>query len=394
MKRRCSCFLAAVTAALALAQWTRGAEGEKPRPEKNLPIHVSVDPRIELISIIFRLAGNREYTTDRIASYNRDVDAHFGPHKSHPAILFATQLRRTRGVSFDAPMSLAVHLADAYTLETKVPFTPRPPGLDSRWPDDGVIDFLKKARAFVRDADFKGFFDAHQPLYDESTRRAREFLRTEFRSDWFDGFFGARPGARYHVVLGMLNGGGNYGVRLKVGDREDLYSILGVSYLDEKGMPVFDRRKLPTLVHEFCHSYTNPLVDKYAEDLEGPGQKIFPHCKARMQRMAYADWRAMMYESLVRACVIRYLNSENPKAAEERIAKEKKRGFLWIGDLSDLLGQYEANRDAYPTLDQFFPKIVGFFEEYAKSPILVEPEKETPFWRQLEKLLGVTRENR
>ena len=71
-------------------------------------VTVGVDPRVELISIIFRLAGNREYNQGKVLRYTADVKRQFGPYKEHPVIKLAVSLRKKYGVSFDAPMSLAV----------------------------------------------------------------------------------------------------------------------------------------------------------------------------------------------------------------------------------------------------------------------------------------------
>ena len=94
-------------------------------------IEVRVDPRVELFSIIFRLAGNKEYSQGRVESYVKDVEKHFGPFRNHPAVGMARKLRTTRGVGYDAPMSLAVHL-DAENLETKLPLRPWPQSLHRR----------------------------------------------------------------------------------------------------------------------------------------------------------------------------------------------------------------------------------------------------------------------
>lgn len=76
----------------------------------------------------------------------------------------------------------------------------------------------------------------------------------------------------------------------------------------------------------------------------------------------------MMYESLVRACVVRYrLASEGEAAAERQIIRENHNSFFWVRDLSNLLGEYEAHRGKYPNLDSFFPEIVEFFDKYAAT---------------------------
>ena len=39
-------------------------------------------------------------------------------------------------------------------------------------------------------------------------------------------------------------------------------------------------------------------------------------------------------------------------------------GFFWIEDLVKLLVEYESKREQYPTFEDFFPKVVEFFENY------------------------------
>jgi hypothetical protein len=281
--------------------------------------------------------------------------------------LIAT-LRKTRGVSFDAPMSMAVHITDTSAPKLKVPLSPWPRELDSRWPEKETREFLELAGQFAKEARFDEFMKAHQPLYDLATSRMTTLLHKEFHAEWFDKFFGARLNAQFHLVLGMLNGPNSYGVRVKVGDVEELYCVLGVWERDWLGNPGFTRNVLPTVVHEFCHSYANPCVDRHVGELEAAGRKIFPRVKEKMGRMAYGNWQTMMYESLVRACVVRYrMTHEGREAAEQEIAEEQKRGFLWIKELVARLDEYEADRQKYPTVESFFPRVVEFFDAYSKK---------------------------
>jgi len=169
------------------------------------------------------------------------------------------------------------------------------------------------------------------------------------------------------IVLGLLNGGGSYGPKVVYpGGREDLYTILGVWITDDAGLPEFNGRVLGTVVHEFCHSFANPIVDRHVEELKDAGQTIFPLVQDQMRSMAYSNWKTMMYESLVRSSVVRWdLAKNGRKSAESRIAWEEKNHFFWISGLSELLGEYEAKRDTCPDLESFFPEIKGFFDDYA-----------------------------
>ncbi len=332
-------------------------------------VQVTTDPRVELMSLIFRLAGNPEYAQGRIASYNRDVDNHFSAFKDHEAVQLAKKLRETRGVSYDAVMGMAVHVTDAFSLKEKIPLDPQPETLDSRWTPELARDFLEAARRFVETADFGGFIMTHDDLYSLTATRMQAVMEEHGVVDWFDEFFGSRPGASFELILGLLNGPANYGARIKPSKKEEiLYCILGVWETDEEGNPQFSQQVLPTVVHEFCHSYCNPLVEKHITELETPGKEIFGRVKEAMSRMAYGNWETMMKESLVRASVIRYLRAKlGEEAAQKGIENEKRRQFFWIGGLSDLLGEYEESREMYASLDDFFPRIATFFQNYTSK---------------------------
>lgn len=355
-----------LVACLVLSSSALTASGEGEANQARLV--AQVDPRVELMSIIFRLAGNPEYNQPNSKSpYSDQVEAHFGKYRNHPVIQTARRLRRDRGVSFDAVMSMAVHLEDAVKLKEKVPFDRSPPRLDARWRLQEARDFLDQARSFVNDTEFNRFFRTHRELYQAAGARMTAKLNERAYIDWFDEFFGARPGARFQVIVGMLNGGSCYGTGMRHLDGgEEISPVLGVWEFDGKGIPVIGDDIVPTVVHEFCHSYTNPLVDKYADQLEPAGSRIFQHCADVMKEQAYGNWQTMMYESLVRACVVRHLRATDGRAAARKeIREQHDSGFKWIGALSKLLAEYESDRKRYRTFEAFMPRVVEFFNEYA-----------------------------
>jgi hypothetical protein len=353
-------FISLSICLLACPFFSRGAQNE---PD------VRVDRRVELMSLIFRLAGNPEYNQNRLTFYIKDVENFFKAHKNHDVVQLARQLRKTRGVSFDAVMSLAIHTEDVNSMLERVPLEPTPKSWDIRWTVEDTRKFQELARRFVKDTDFETFIRAHENLYRTAESRMEKVLEDFGVVSWFDSFFGAKPDASFTVLLGMMNGGACYGPRVVFPDgSEELYCVLGVWLKDRRGLPRFDKSVLPTIIHEFCHSYVNPLVNFHAGDLEKAGQRIFYSVEDAMRRQAYPGWRTMMYESLVRACVVRFmLASEGEAAAEQQIVRENTNMFFWMRGLSSLLGEYEAHRGKYPDLDSFFPEIVKFFDSYAAS---------------------------
>jgi hypothetical protein len=362
-------------AAAALAQLTVMAAESTNRatsqvaPNSMHSLRGVVDPRVELLSLIFRLAGNPKYNMARVESYAGDADRQFGKFRDHAVVNLAQELRNTHGVSYDAVMSMAVHLTDAERLKLKLPLESWPDGLDKRWTAPDVTNFLAATRQFVKDSSFQEFIEQHQPLYQTTVARMQTLLDKEAHLDWFDAYFGQRPQASFTVALGLLNGGGCYGSHFRAADgHEELYCILGVWQTDKQGLPEFTSDTLPTVVHEFCHSYANPLIERHLAELQASGDALFEPVAGRMRSQAYGSGETLLYESLVRACVVRYVRQyEGEEAAGRAIQAEKKKGFLWMQEMSALLGEYEAHRDQYPTLEAFSPQMVSFFAETAKN---------------------------
>lgn len=361
-------IIALAGALLACGVAARGQAVRAPsRPAAESPrAQIGVDPRVELLAVLFRLSGADEYTRGAVEPYAQAVDEYFANFRDHEAVRLAREMRSRHGVSYDAPMSLAVHLTDPPALAERVPFDAPPPGLDTRWPLEQTRAFLAAARRFAEESDFQAFLDAHRDLYAESTRRLEVMLAEQAHLGWFEAFFGQRAGAQFRLVVAPLNGGHCYGVRLDGSGAGELYCVLGVWKADAEGVPVFEAEVAPAIVHEYCHSYVNPLVERHRAELRKPGQALFAPVADAMRQQAYTTWDILLCEYLVRACVNRYLQEHGTPLAVAADAREnRRRGFHWIRDLTALLGEYEADRTRYPTLEAFAPRLVTFFTEQA-----------------------------
>ncbi|MBK8978792.1 MAG: DUF4932 domain-containing protein [Planctomycetes bacterium] len=343
-----------------------------------------VDPRVELLGIVFRLAENPEYSDARVPGYAADADSYFGGFREHPVVVLARELRGSSGISYDAVMSFAVHLDGVTPPAFRVPLDPRPEALEARWSAADAARFLAALGDFVATSRFDRFLAEHTELYRDTAARMQAVLDAHARLDWFDRFFGARPAARFELSLALLNGGACYGARVRLPDgTEELHCILGVWMTDGDGGPRFTRDVLPTVVHEFCHSYCNPIVDAHWEAMAPFATTIWPAVADRMRAQAYSTPRTMMCETLVRATVLRYrADVDGSAAALLQLAEEVGRGFSWVGAVAQRLAVYERERERYATLDAFVPELVdclddhlpGLKERLANTPHVVSTE--------------------
>jgi hypothetical protein len=325
-----------------------------------------VDARVELLSIVFRLAGNFEYNMDKLPGYSTEIDRYFAPYKNHPAVQMAHEFAKKKAVGFDAVMSMAISLSAPPELKPLVTFTPTVP--EERW---GVADaekFLPLLRDFYRDSKFADFYAAHQPLFRMAEERFAETLGS-VNFGWYPSFYGNAPNLTYHLILGLNNGHGNYGPRLFHSDGSmELFSIIGCWTHDDAGNPTYPKEQdyLARIIHEFNHSFVNPAVAVHWSDFSGADQ-VYTSVAEQMQRIGYVDAQTMVNESLVRAAVIVYFqqNGEESRKNLERIRQEQQLGFFWVDRLVDLLKLYDAQRAQYPTFSAYIPHVGLFYRDLA-----------------------------
>lgn len=327
---------------------------------------VGVDPRIELMAIMFRLAGAPEYRQARVPVYVEAIEKHFGAFAEHEGIRIARQFRKG-GVGYDAVMNLAVRITDIDRMAERVPFEDAKSGLNSRWKGAKARTFLAAARRFVADTRFHEFLDSQKTLFELTDSRLREFTSRHLDMQWHDRFFGAKPKARFCIIAGLANGNSSYATRMVTEDgAEEVYGIGGVMQLDAAGQPVFRPEWSRVLVHEFAHPYVDGLIKPHRAALEKAGRELQKPIRERMMKQGYGTWENILEEALVRAASTRYiLDHQGAEAACAATSTEESRGFVWTSELVRLLDEYEGNRARYPTLDAFMPRIRAFFAQVA-----------------------------
>jgi hypothetical protein len=334
-----------------------------------------VDERIELLSIVFRLADSKEYSSKKFKLYTDKIDNHFEKYKNHELIEFIKKIREENGTSYDAVMKMAIHLGKAPKFKPLVEFTNEVP--EERWGKENSLKFIKLLQKFYKDSDCKRFFKENIKLYQTISEK---FIPIYNNLDlkWYLNFYGKEPNEKFIIVNGLGNGGGNYGpdIVFKNGMRE-VYAIMGTWSVDSLGMAKFDVKDyFPTLLHEFNHSFVNNLTEKNLKGFQQSGEKIFSVVEKDMNKQAYGDWKTMISESIVRAAVIKYMKDHKFEKVEidNEMQEQLNRGFLWMNELVDELEKYDRQRDKYPTLESYIPNIITAYNTYADNIKLLEKQ--------------------
>ena len=217
-----------------------------------------VNENVELMSILSRMAGFPEYHMDMAGQYIKDMDSYFKESTDHPAVQYMKGLRNKYGIAYDAVMSMAVHLDNrngVFSLIEEEVST-----LEKRWKKVDKDEFLSYLSSFYRDTKFNEFFLAHKDLYERGIRSYQDNVISHFDIDWY--------------------GGGNYGADRQIkGHKKEVFAIVGY-YVNKEGMPMYSKEYLPTLIHEFNHSFINHFLDEnkypdYVKELEPAATDLF-----------------------------------------------------------------------------------------------------------------------
>lgn len=323
-------------------------------------LEIRADRRVELFSILHRLARSPEYRQAGPTAYVTAVDAHFGPFAKHPAVL-ATAALRAKGIGRDAPMWLAVHLDDARQLGNAEALV----ALEPRWRAVDLEAYLAEVRDFAQVTKHDAFFDDHRAFYEGDAAKLRATVDKEDVIGWFDQLFGKRANARYTVVLGMLTGPASFGPHAVLPDGTvDNFQILGLGAPD--GPIATPEETVGLLVHEMGHSYINPLFARHRAALEPAGKALAALVAAPMRTQGYGEWHTMLNEAAVRALTVLYLRDRRgPDAGAAAARAEMRASFVWTNELVEVFRKIQ--RDHAGDVEGAMPQIIAFFDGLVKQ---------------------------
>ncbi len=360
-------FFLIVVSLFAIATTANAQSITKPR----------VDERMELMSTVFRLAEASEFSQKTNPLYLQKLEKWFAPYKKHKVVEYTKLLRNDYGVAYDAVPKLAVMLKinkGKVSLDKEILLE----NLDYRWHRDSLPKYIEYLNDFYKKSKFQKFFESNSSYYQEVANRFQTNVLDKMNFQWFSSFFGENylKNTEFRVVISVLSQYGNYGARAKYYDgKQYFYSInaIGGRY-DEDNLPIFNQYLGGVVAHEFCHSFCNPLIDKYYEELKEQAEKFYNPYEKLMIKQSYGSPLIYLYEIFVRACETHFSVDQTTEedykkhqtTAEEykehiwwkSMQYEKNNGFLWIDSLYSALDEYKNNRTKYKNIGEFMPEIV------------------------------------
>jgi hypothetical protein len=327
-------------------------------------VNFVVDPRIELFHTMEVLNGIPLVNYIDL-DYKQKIISYFQPYKDHPLFDYLNKnplYAKLFGNMIDRPAWFLIHLNNEFDWREDVTFPEKTPALDS-------LRVLMKD--FASKSNYAQFFNSNADFYNISLATLTYNLPNFDEKNRLMDYCGStnKKGYQFNVILNFL-GWGNFGPRIFKKDGAELYAIIA----PEKSairVPTFDVAGLYRLLwHEFAHSFANPAVER-VEDQFLKFEYLWAPIKESMRSQAYSSWQSVIKEHMTEAiaCRMAALKLGEDAAELNYVRVQKGRRWIYLNPLLKALKYYEANRNIYPTLDSFMPKIIESLKAVKQSDI-------------------------
>lgn len=338
--------------------------------------HVLIDPRMELMAGVLSQTSwiDRRGPEGEGNAYYRELKAFFEPYRDHEAVEIAERLTG-RGFTYDAPPHLALRFGDLPSLARPEAYgdylTNRAGGVEE------LEAFRKALIDLYEKSDFDSFFDDHREDYASYLTHVVEGYDAQSVIDWMTDFYGLQGDSYYVVLAPAMFPGGGYGATIEKEEGVEIYQVVRASGTSEEAPAFISGNQLALLTnHEWGHSFVNPAVDEHLALVKVHRlQAFFNEVAHYMEQQAYPKPSIFFNEQILRAVTILWIEETfGEEIAEKQIAHEESRAFYLTRFTVERLREYRADRDAYPTFNDFIPELFKAYDVHREELLSLAPE--------------------
>ncbi len=342
---------------------------------KNNLLHGVVDERIELTSIVFRLAGAEEYCICAVKDYAADIDSTFAAYMDHPLMDYIRKMREERAIGFTRVPLSALHM---YIEDGSVRTTPEMSKAlveeDYYWTEEMHRKYVSLLDDFYRKSGFHKFYERHEELYRDAERQFNTAVDTYLNAKWFEDTYGGKPLDGMKAYLCVNNGGSNY----SLGNGT---IVMGMFYsMQNDGGVVFPHMGVRTVAHELTHMLVEDECREYMDETRAAADTIFSYMGETLTKNGYSS-AGLWSEWLTRVATLLYVRDNNPLGEYSAVMMDDSQGFIWQERTFRFLDNYMENRDRYRHFQDFVPQLAAYFNYTAENfeRVMWEHENRRPY---------------
>ena len=324
--------------------------------------------------------GTNQMFASNIPPLLKESMAHFAAFTDHPAFEVMEEMGDRRWL--DGWIDIAVHCTPVPHAELLFPL---PDVFISRYAEDGDLEaarncidrFIAALNDFYRDADVETFFEKHRAVYDGVLDEVRKNLPPKDFAETMESYYGEEKAGFMLIPSPLMYDGFGFGHQVETKEGMRVLNVFGpkvrIETMTDSVFGFDDAEGIERVsVHEFGHSFVNPLVDlPENRKIVDSYVHLFEPVRGAMSRSGYRTWEVTVKELIVRLGEVRIALAMGDEERANRIRDYQinERKFIYLPILEESIRVYEQNRDRYPSLADYFPVLLDAFGNVDLSKI-------------------------
>jgi hypothetical protein len=324
-------------------------------------LNISIDDRIEtLYSVAY--FDNYFLVNKHANIYKNTLDQKLASLKNHRAVALFDTISKKYNFSYYRPIEWILQYSDFPKFEKIKTKSDAEDESITKGKEYLLEEFRNELTKFNQDSLFQNYLKAIKPINEKIITKIFQSNTIKHLPDYLEEYYGTKLSS-YNLILSPLvhSGGFNAEITNQKGEKE-VYAVIGPNG-EIDFYPHFDNDYLETdmILHEFGHSFVNPLSKKHEKEIENLRTKYYDKKLEKSgKQQGYSQWKYVFNEILLRAIVINISRSKfGNEKADKLLEFEKSVGFELVETVSKKLNIYETNRKKYKKFEEFYPVLLN-----------------------------------
>ena len=302
----------------------------------------------------------------------------FAEYKNHPAVAETQKLLDKTSSTGDLILQGLLYFEELPAKSQKYEIT------SDVWKDkkETLTSYVNTIHQFYHDANVEAFLTKQTDFYKGAITEAKSYMAADLIFN-LEGYFGIKNHAYKMILIPNSPFGMGFGAKVTSIEGDIFYQIISPSneiswnknanyttygYAGEGAKEYY--RDL--VIHEFCHPFITPFLEssKMKHKIAQSASLYTLKLDSVMTKQGYGTWWGYVNEHLVRLAEIRIAKQMNEQSTDQmRNNNIKKNGFVLLPEAENLIEEYENNRNTYPNIRLFLPKLIAQFDAVSKEEI-------------------------
>ena len=315
---------------------------------KKSNFNIVVDPVVECFGVLFILSDFSLNKTRSNEKYVERAKECFSKFCNNKLVEIFKKLLKNGAFKYDAPIEMALCISQG--IEPSVELLQRA-NLDSK----GFVELKNHLLEFMKQTEFEKYFQENIDSYVANIEKFYSKISAFQPQVFLFDFLGLKSD-KLNVLLMFLATTSNYGI--KIGDR--LYCCIRPykesAYNNDIDF-AFDMPYVTSLIlHEFAHSFINPLTSKYIKAYKNINMAKF---KEIFNKQPYGEHvQTAINELIIRAIECIYIKRFFPKEYQKFKQEYIDDGFGKINLIEPTLQRYFQEKTEEQTITDIYPKLL------------------------------------